>query len=184
MWMNFQDPKSYATVLYSDRDNNGFFDHIEYDLDGDMEMETVIDFKNLGIDDTCELIDISKFSYNDYVALGKQVSEGIWKNAAQALQVARQYGINSLWYAKWMHASTTREKYNSGYWLQFYLYKDLENLFIRQEDEEKLCLLNQAYYSGDWSILAKKGAEGFYFFSDDDKTAIRLSADTVGERRL
>ena len=81
MWMNFQDPKSYATVLYSDRDNNGFFDHIEYDLDGDMEMETVIDFKNLGIDDTCELIDISKFSYNDYVALGKQVSEGIWKNA-------------------------------------------------------------------------------------------------------
>ena len=25
-----------------------------------MEMETVIDFKNLGIDDTCELIDISK----------------------------------------------------------------------------------------------------------------------------
>lgn len=59
MWMNFQDPKSYATVLYSDRDNNGFFDHIEYDLDGDMEMETVIDFKNLGIDDTCELIDIS-----------------------------------------------------------------------------------------------------------------------------
>lgn len=184
MWMNFQDPKSYATVLYSDRDNNGFFDHIEYDLDGDMEMETVIDFKNLGIDDTCELIDISKFSYNDYVALGKQVSEGIWKNAAQALQVARQYGINSLWYAKWMHASTTREKYNSGYWLQFYLYKDLENLFIRQEDEEKLCLLNQAYYSGDWSILAKKGAEGFYFFSDDDKTAIRLSADTRWGKKI
>lgn len=47
--MNFQDPKSYATVLYSDRDNNGFFDHIEYDLDGNMEMETVIDLKILAL---------------------------------------------------------------------------------------------------------------------------------------
>lgn len=60
----------------------------------------------------------------------------------------------------------------------------MENLFIRQEDEEKLCLLNQAYYSGDWSILAKKGAEGFYFFSDDDKTAIRLSADTRWGKKI
>ena len=31
MWMGFRDPKLFATVLYSDRDNNGFFDHIEYD---------------------------------------------------------------------------------------------------------------------------------------------------------
>ena len=83
MWMDFRDPKRVATVLYSDRDNNGFFDHIEYDLDGDTKTETVIDFKELGIDDTCEVIDISKFTYNDYVALGKRMSEGIWKNAGK-----------------------------------------------------------------------------------------------------
>lgn len=79
-----------------------------------MQMETVINFKELGIDDTCEVIDISKFTYNDYVALGKRMSEGIWKKADQAVQVARQYGIEPLWYAKWMQASTTREKYNRG----------------------------------------------------------------------
>lgn len=184
MWMDFRDPKRFATVLYSDRDNNGFFDRIEYDLDGDMQMETVIDFKELGIDDTCEVIDISKFTYNDYVALGKRMSEGIWKKADQAVQVARQYGIEPLWYAKWMQASTTREKYNRGYWLQFYLYKDLENLFIRQGDEAKLRLLNQAYYSGDWSILAKKNAEGFYFFSEEDVAAIRASAKTRWGKKI
>lgn len=184
MWMGFRDPKQFATVLYSDRDNNGFFDHIEYDLDGDTKMETVIDFKELGIDDACEVIDISKFTYNDYVALGKRMSEGIWKNAGQAVQVARQYGVEPLWYAKWMQASTTREKYNRGYWLQFYLYKDLENLFIRQGDAAKLRLLNQAYYSGDWSIVAKKGNEGFYFFSDEDVAAIRLSAKSQWGKKI
>ena len=44
-----------------------------------------------------EVIDISKFTYNDYVALGKRMSEGIWKKADQAVQVARQYGIEPLW---------------------------------------------------------------------------------------
>ena len=184
MWMGFRDPKQFATVLYSDRDNNGFFDHIEYDLDGDTKMETVIDFKELGIDDACEVIDISKFTYNDYVALGKRMSEDIWKNAGQAVQVARQYGVEPLWYAKWMQASTTREKYNRGYWLQFYLYKDLENLFIRQGDAAKLRLLNQAYYSGDWSIIAKKGNEGFYFFSDEDVAAIRSSAKSQWGKKI
>ena len=83
-----------------------------------------------------------------------------------------------------MQASTTREKYNRGYWLQFYLYKDLENLFIRQGDEAKLRLLNQAYYSGDWSILAKKNAEGFYFFSEEDVAAIRASAKTRWGKKI
>lgn len=155
-WLN-RNPQKFATVLYSDLDNNGFFDHIEYDLDGDSIMETVIDFKEIGVDDKCELIDISKFTYNDYTAMGKRMSEGIWKRANQAIEVARQYGLNPLWYAKWMQASTIREKYNRGYWLQFYLYKDLENLFVRQGDAQKLRQLNQAYYSGDWSSMAKKG---------------------------
>lgn len=91
-------PKRFATVLYSDRDNNGFFDRIEYDLDGDMQMETVINFKELGIDDTCEVIDISKFTYNDYVALCKRMSwRASGKRQDQAVQVARQYGIEPLW---------------------------------------------------------------------------------------
>lgn len=184
MWMDFRDPKQFATVLYSDSDDNGFFDHIEYDLDGDTKMETVVDFKELGISDACELIDVSGFTYKDYQALGKRMSEGIWKGAGQAVQVARQYGVEPLWYAKWMQASTVREKYNRGYWLQFYLYKDLENLFIRQGDADKLRLLHRAYYSGDWSLVARQGGEGFYFFSEEDVAAIRSSAKTPWGRKI
>ena len=184
MWMDFKDPKRFATVLYSDRDNNGFFDHIEYDLDGDTLMETVIDFQELGIDDRCEVIDISQFTYDDFLALGKRMSEGIWQKAGMAVQVARQYGLSVSWYAKWMQATTLREKYNRGYWLQFYLYKDLENLFVRQQDTDRLRLLNQAYFSGDWSLIAKKGAEGFYFFSQDDLASMRQAAKTRWGKKI
>lgn len=45
-------------------------------------------------------------------------------------------------------------------------------------------MLNQAYYSGDWSILAKKNAEGFYFFSEEDVAAIRASAKTRWGKKI
>ena len=52
-------PKSFATVKYTDTDDNGFLDCIEYDLDGDRVFETKIELKALGVDDRCELIDVS-----------------------------------------------------------------------------------------------------------------------------
>ncbi len=184
MWFDFKDPKRFGTVLYSDKDNNGFFDHIEYDLDGDQKMETVIDFKELGIDDSCDPIDVSGYTYDDFTALGAEVADGMWSKAEQAVQVARQYGVDERWYSRWMHPGTQRERYNHGYWLQFYLYKDLENLFLRQGDAEKIRLLNKAYYSGDWSLIAKKGAEGFYFFSEKEIADIRMSAKTAWGKKI
>lgn len=157
MWMGQEFyPESFATIVYSDTDNNGFFDHIEYDLDGDTKFETVVDFKELGIDDAGELIDVSSFAYKDYTDLGLRMADGIWKRAQEAVKIVRQYGLNPLWYAKWMTARTTREKYSNGYWLTFYLYKDLENLFIREGDAGKLRRLHQAYYGGNWSLIAKQ----------------------------
>lgn len=185
MWMGQEFyPKTFASVLYSDTDNNGFIDHIEYDLDGDTKMETVIDFREWGIADRCELIDVSSFAYQDFLKLGKRMADGIWTRAQEAVEVARQYGLNPQWYAKWMNARTTREKYSHGYWLAFYLYKDLENLFLNEGDEAKLRLLNQAYYGGDWSVLAKKGEEGFYFFSQEDLANIAASAHTAWGKRI
>lgn len=151
-WLN-RNPERFATVLYSDENNNGFIDRIAYDLDGDQQTESVIDLTELGIDDRCELIDLSEFTYKDYEALAKRMAKGIWERAQEAVKVARRYGVNESWYAKWTQASTVREKYNHGYWLQFYLYKDLEELFVYQKDEARLRELNRAHYSGDWSLL-------------------------------
>lgn len=185
MWMG-QDfyPKSFASVIYKDCDNNGFIDHIEYDLDGDKKCETIIDFKELGIDDSCELIDISEYSYNDFTALAALMAEGIWERGCEAVRIARQYGLNPNWYAKWMTARTAREKYSNGFWLAFYIYKDLEDLFAMNGDEINLQLLNKAYYGGDWSLISRKGTDGFYFFSNEDINRIKQSAKTSWGKKI
>lgn len=148
-----KEPTDFATIKYVDTDNDGFIDQILYDMDGDTTFESTIDLKKLGIDDRCELIDVSHFDYNDYVNLQKQMSQQLWKNARTAVQVARKYKLNCDWYARWQTAATERDRYRNGYWLQFYIYKDLEYLFMRKGDSKMLTILARAYYSGDWNKL-------------------------------
>lgn len=68
------------------------------------------------------------------------------------MSVAGQYALPTSWYAPMMHPRSIRERYNYGYWLAFYLFKDLEYHF-RQHGApyEKLLALRRAYYSCDWS---------------------------------
>ncbi len=156
MWMGMdRQPGRFGTVKYTDKDDNGFFDYIEYDLDGDKKFEMTIDLKALGLDDRCELIDISTFKYKDYTSMMKKMSKSMWKNAMTAVQVAHKYNVQTLWYAKLMQALSVRQQYNNGYWLQFYIYKDLEHTFMQKGDQEKLKQLTVAYYSGNWKLILK-----------------------------
>ena len=156
MWMGMdRQPGKFGTVKYADKDDNGFFDYIEYDLDGDKKFEMTIDLKALGLDDRCELIDISTFKYKDYTSMMKKMSKSMWKNAMTAVQVAHKYNVQTLWYAKLMQALSVRQQYNNGYWLQFYIYKDLEHTFMQKGDQEKLKQLTVAYYSGNWKSMLK-----------------------------
>lgn len=148
-----KEPKKFATVKYEDTDNNGFFDKILYDLDGDTTFETIIDLKKLDLNDRCKPIDISHFKYRDYTALQKKISNQLWENAKLAMKIAEKYNLDISWYARWETASSLQQKYHNGYWLQFYIYKDLENLFLRQKDKAMLNKLHKAYYSTNWKLL-------------------------------
>lgn len=152
LWMGLErNPKSFGTVKYTDTDNNGFFDRIEYDMDGDRNFETVIDLKELGLDDRCDVIDISKFKYRNFTNLMSDVSDNMWANAQKACNLAESLGINTLWYAKLKQASSVREKYHKGYWLQYYLFKDMEYQFMRNKDTLSLNKLLKTYYGGNWN---------------------------------
>ena len=146
-------PASCATVEYLDTDGNGFHDTVRYDLDGDREYECSISLSELGLDDRCEVLDVSAMKYKDYTKLFKKVSSGMWARARQARQVAQAYGIPTLWYAKLLTPKTPRERYHYGWWFQFYIYKDLEDRFLRAGDTESLMRLQRAYYSGDWKTM-------------------------------
>jgi hypothetical protein len=147
------EPQKYSIVKYTDTDNNGFFDKIEYDLDGDGVFEETVKLKESGIDDRCEIINISDFQYADYHQLKIRISENIWANALLAEKVAKKFGLNVTWYAKLHESTSLFQKYSNGYWLQLYLYKDLQDYFLRKNDKESLQKLERAYYSSNWETM-------------------------------
>lgn len=151
-WVN-KEPNKFATVKYTDSDNDGFIDKILYDLDGDKVFEDSVDLKALNIKDVCETIDVSDFKYKDYVSLQSRMANQLWANAQVATQVAKKYGLNLNWYAKLYQTTSGQQKYNNGYWLQFYIYKDLKDHFLRSNNPGMINKLMAAYYGGDWKSL-------------------------------
>ena len=147
--MHFIDPETFATVKYSDTDNNGFIDVIEYDLDGDNQFETIVSLKELGINDVREVINISKFEYSDFNNLYKKIASDLWSKAESFMKLAEDKRVNTKWYAQLMNPKSDREKYHNGYWLSFYLYKDLKQLASIKADQELDREIDLLYYS--WS---------------------------------
>jgi hypothetical protein len=77
----------------------------------------------------------------------------MWQNAMDAVAVAKKAGFDTNWYAMLMHPKSTRQEYHNGYWLQFYLYRDLVDTAKRNGNTEQVKALAKAYYSGNWKGL-------------------------------
>ncbi|MEE9369116.1 MAG: hypothetical protein V3V05_09690 [Pontiella sp.] len=147
------EPTAFATVKYTDTDANGFMDKVEYDLNGDQEYEEVVSLKDLGIDDKAPLHITRNMNYADYRKLNQTMACGLWSNAEDALKVAKKYRLNTAWYAFLMHPKTIQEKYSHGYWLSFYIYKDLNAYFNQQRKPQKITQLQKAYYGSNWKLM-------------------------------
>jgi len=152
-----KNPEKFATVKYTDTDNDGFIDQLEYDLDGDTIFEEKVSLKELGIDDRCPIINTANMKYDDFTRLFKSVAENLFSRAGEAIQLSKSYGINPNWYSFWMYPRTLQEKYEYGYWLNFYLYHDMRQWAASNKNMDLVRKIDIAYYSGDWKRV-KKGS--------------------------
>jgi len=148
-----QEPESFATVKYTDTDNNGFIDLIQYDLDGDKVFEEQVSLLELGIDDKRPLFKTSEKNYKDFNALFKKVADDMWNNSSLALKVAQKYHINTDWYAFYKHPLSMWQKYDYGYWLAFYIYRDLKYWAKTKGNSSLVTQIDKAYYSGNWGLI-------------------------------
>ena len=144
----------FSTFKYEDTDNNGFIDKIEMDIDGDTIFEKTVLLKGLGIDDRCETINTAEMKYEDYRKLHTFMSNNIWQQAENAMKVAESHGINTSWYAFMKKPKSENQKYQYGYWLQFYIYMDLIDQANRTGKKDKLVTIDKAYFGGNWELLA------------------------------
>ena len=147
------EPTVFPTVKYTDTDNNGFFDLMEFDLDGDKVFEQCLSMKELGLDDRCQVINTASMKYEDFVDLESKVSDAMWKNAEKAVEVAKTKKLNTKWYALMLQPKSIRERYHYGFWLQFYLYNDLKDLAERTNDKALASVIDKAYLQGKWELI-------------------------------
>lgn len=118
------EPTTFPLISYKDTDNDGFFDLIEFDLDGDKKVDFSYSLKDLGIKDISKIYDISKMKYTDFTNLQKKVASDTWKSAQEFVTFAEEQGLNTQWYALLKHPKSIRQQYSQGYWLKFYLFMD------------------------------------------------------------
>lgn len=141
------DPTVFPMISYSDTDNNGFFDNITYDLDGDKVADFTFSLKDLGISDSAEVIKISTMKYADFSKLNKTVSESTWKNALSFQQFAVNHGINTHWYALLKSPKSIRQQYSFGYWLKFYLFMDMLEKAKTENNQSLASEIISTYFS-------------------------------------
>ncbi|WP_290795821.1 hypothetical protein [Flavihumibacter sp. UBA7668] len=146
-------PERFPTILYKDTDKNGFIDQLFYDLDGDQQFEDSVSFHALGLSDQQPLIDPSNLSYSDIQELFRKIAEQSWQNAMRVVQLAEKWKLTTSWYAFYKNPKSLQEKYQYGYWLQFYIYRDLREKASREKNKELVLQLDKAYYSGNWDII-------------------------------
>jgi hypothetical protein len=147
------EPNKFGTVKYSDTDDNGFFDLIEYDLEGDTIFEDIVSLKALNIDDRQKVIETKKMEYKDYNSLFITSTEKNWARAQQAISIAEKKGVSTGWYAFWKNPRTLHEKSDYAFWLNFYIYHDLRQLAKSKGDQQYVTQIDKAYYSGDWRLI-------------------------------
>ncbi|HEA21716.1 MAG TPA: hypothetical protein ENH87_12455 [Pricia antarctica] len=144
----------FPVVKYIDSDNNGFIDEIEYDLDGDKNIDQKFSLIELGISDRSEIIKSADMDYQNYKDLQSAVSNNMWENALDAIAVAKDINMDLSWYALLMHPKSIEQKYKYGYWLQFYLFQDFMELYKRTGREN--VTVAKAYFGKNWKSLIQK----------------------------
>ena len=149
------EPIIFGIVHYKDTDDNGFMDEVSFDMDGDKVYEEVVSLIDLGIKDTANLYDYGSMKYTDMTALYSMMADEMWKNALKGVKVAKSYGLNTNWYKVLMAPKTAREKYNNGFWLSYYLYRDMKENDKLTNNNGMLTQIKKAYFSSNWDIISK-----------------------------
>ncbi len=147
------EPTKYGTVKYEDMDNNGFMDKVSFDMDGDQAYEEVVSLIELGIKDEAKIFVTSEMNYSDMRALYDMMADEMWRNAMEGKAVARAHGVNTDWYAIYAQQRSQREKYNNGFWLSYYIYRDMMAKAKYENNSKLQKEIQKAYFSSDWTLM-------------------------------
>lgn len=147
------EPAKFPTVAYEDTNNDGFFNLVKYDLDGDTIYEQIFNLDDFNIKPNYSIVQTASSNYEGLCSLFEKSADGLWIQTEKAIEVAKQLDINYKWYAQMLYPKSLEEKYRFGYWVQFYLFTDFLKLAKQTNNEELRINVLKAYFQQDWDTM-------------------------------
>jgi hypothetical protein len=154
-------PKVEEVVKYTDTDNNGFLDTIEYDYDGDRTIDlrvSLLDYKTASNPhpDVVPLIDTHKEGWKGLNILFGQIATQSFEEGLMVYRAAWKRGLTTPEIDKLASASAIGERYDHGYWLKEKIFRIIRSK-VRGTPLEKD--LTRLYYTGQFAEYARRIAE-------------------------
>jgi hypothetical protein len=156
-----QAPRVEEVVKYTDTDQNGFLDTIEYDYDGDRAIDlkvSLLDYRTPSNPhpDVVPLIDTHKERWQGLNSLFGKIANQSFQEALMVYRAAWRRGLTTPEIDKLASASAIGERYDHGYWLKEKIFREIRAR-IRQTPLEKE--LTRLYYTGQFEQYARRIAE-------------------------
>ena len=154
-------PRVEEVVKYTDTDNNGFLDTIEYDYNGDRTIDlrvSLLDYKTARNPhpDVVPLVDTHKEQWQGLNALFGKIASQSFQEALIVYRAAWKRGLTTPEIDKLASASALGERYDHGYWLKEKLFREIRAR-VRNTPLEKE--LTRLYYMGQFEEYARRISE-------------------------
>jgi hypothetical protein len=153
-------PRVEEVVKYTDTDNNGFLDTVEYDYDGDRTIDlrvSLLDYRSAGNPhpDVVQLFDIHRAGWKGLNELFTQIASQSFQEALTVYRAAWRRGLTTPEIDKLAYASAIGERYDHGYWLKEKIFREIRARLreTRQDQLEKD--LTRLYYTGQFEDYAR-----------------------------
>ncbi len=132
-------------VKYTDTDNNGYFDVISYDYNGDGVSNRIDSLLALGVSDKGAVFDVKTLTYEELRLENISAVNTNWQHAQRLFRLAFKHGFVNEEIISYSKASSIREKYHKAYWLKEHIIRHL----ISKSQQNLHSPLLTAYYNDD-----------------------------------
>ena len=136
-------------VHYKDTNGSGFFDLIEYDYNGDRNIDLSISLLDYGSDEAELIVPLEEGWYGLH-EIFKLMANKSWDDALVLYRAIWRKGLTDIELDELSTASSTWEKYSSGYWLKEKIFRKLYRLF----DDEQRNRLKRYYFTGNYESMS------------------------------
>jgi len=154
-------PRVEEVVKYTDTDQNGFFDTIEYDYDGDRKIDlrvSLLDYRTASNPhpDVVPLIDTHKEQWRGLNVLFGKIASQSFQEGLMIYRAAWKRGLTTPEIDKLASAATIGERYDHGYWLKEKIFRLIRKRIAGTPLEKDLTRL---YYTGQVEEYSRRIAE-------------------------